>query len=106
MMTDITILSRLHHGLLKITMLTLIWLGFLGVRTEVRGGGGKITACLKLIRIMLVRHVWYISTHTYVVSENILFSTKTVLILERCQHIFAKNQRFLVKIVPLLEERV
>ena len=93
MMTDITILSRLHHGLLKITMLTLIWLGFLGVRTEVRGGGGKITACLKLIRIMLVRHVWYISTQTYVVSENILFSTKTVLILEMPAY-FCKKSAF------------
>ena len=37
--------------------LTLIWVGFLGVRFEVvGGGGGKITApppCLKPVRIML-----------------------------------------------------
>ena len=37
--------------------LTLIWVGFLGVRFEAReggGGGGKITpTCLKLVRIML-----------------------------------------------------
>ena len=33
--------------------LTLIWVGFLGVRFEVEGGGGKITPCLKLIRVTL-----------------------------------------------------
>ena len=32
--------------------LTLIWVGFLGVRFEVRGGV-KLTPCLKLVRIML-----------------------------------------------------
>ena len=32
--------------------LTLIWMGFLGVRFEVGGGGVKLT-CLKLVRIML-----------------------------------------------------
>ena len=31
--------------------LTLIWVGFLGVHFE--GGGGKITPCLKPVRIML-----------------------------------------------------
>ena len=31
--------------------LTLIWVGFLGVRFEFEGGG--ITPCLKLVRIML-----------------------------------------------------
>ena len=36
-------------------VLTLIWVGFLLVRFDVyRGGrGGKITPCLKLVRIML-----------------------------------------------------
>ena len=36
--------------------LTLTWVGFLGVRFEVgggRGGGGKITPRLKLVKIML-----------------------------------------------------
>ena len=28
-------------------------LGFLGVRFEVRGGGAKISPCVKLVRIML-----------------------------------------------------
>ena len=39
---------------IRILFLTLIWVGFLGVRFEVgRGGkGGKITPCLKLVRIM------------------------------------------------------
>ena len=35
------------------SILTLIWLGFLGVCVEVGRGGGKITPCLKLVRIML-----------------------------------------------------
>ena len=35
-------------------VLTLIWVGFLGVRFEVgEGRGGKITPCLKPVRIML-----------------------------------------------------
>ena len=36
----------------KIIALTLVWVGFLGAGFEV-GGGGKITLCLKLVRIML-----------------------------------------------------
>ena len=37
------------------SILTLIWVGFLGVRFEVRGGsvGDKFTPCLKLARIKL-----------------------------------------------------
>ena len=34
------------------TDLTIIWVGFLGVRFEVEGGG-KTTPCLKLVRITL-----------------------------------------------------
>ena len=41
----------------------------------------KITTCLKLVRIMLKLEIWHVSTNTYVVSENIPFSTKAVLIL-------------------------
>ena len=60
--------------------LTLIWVGFLGARFEV---GNLITPllhppCLKLVRVMLETCV---STHSYVVSENMLFSTKSHLIL-------------------------
>ena len=39
----------------------------------------KITICLKLVTIIL--ELWYVSTHIYVVSENIAFSTRTFLIL-------------------------
>ena len=46
------------------------------------GRGVKITPCLKLVR--------YISPHTYLVSENIPFSTKTSLIM-LCQVFSAKN---------------
>ena len=34
------------------TSLTLIWVGFLGVRFELGRGGGGITPFLKLVRIM------------------------------------------------------
>ena len=34
-------------------VLTLIWVGFLGVRFEVKGGGVKITPYLKSVRFML-----------------------------------------------------
>ena len=57
--------------------LTLIWMG------------GKITPSLKLGRIILETYV--VSTHTYVVSENIPFSTETLLILLMSAFIFAKN---------------
>ena len=63
-------------------ILTLIWVGFLRVRFEVRRGGGKITPCLKLIRVML--ESWNLVrkyTYTYVVSENMPFGTKAFLIL-------------------------
>ena len=51
--------------------------------------GGKITPSLKLGRIILETYV--VSTHTYVVSENIPFSTETLLILLMPAFIFAKN---------------
>ena len=41
----------LAHFFKQNQLLTLIWLGFLGVRFEMREG--KITHCLKLARIML-----------------------------------------------------
>ena len=56
-----------HH--MYIQLLTLIWVGFLGVRFEV--GEGKQ------------------GTHTYVVSENIPFGTKVLLIL--LMSAFCKN---------------
>ena len=41
----------LAHFFKQYQLLTLIWLGFLGVGFEMRGG--KITPCLKLARIIL-----------------------------------------------------
>ena len=44
--------------------------------------------------------IWYVSTHTYVVSENISLSTKTTLTLlmsaffAKNQHLFIKNNTF------------
>ena len=43
-----------EKAILAQRFLTLIRMGFLGVLLEVgRGGGGKITPCQKLVRIML-----------------------------------------------------
>ena len=57
---------------------------------------------------MLKLEIWHVSAHPYVVSENLAFSTKGLLILVMSAFfgdvsIFWKNQRFLVKIVPLLK---
>ena len=43
------------HGSKDIQSVTLIWLGFIGFRFEVGGGGGesKITPYIKHIKIML-----------------------------------------------------
>ena len=50
----------------------LNWVGFLGARFEVGGGGvNSLESCQKL-------EIWCESTHPYVFSENIPFSTKTV----------------------------
>ena len=43
------------------------------------GGVVKLPTCLKLVGIML--ETWHVSTDTYVVSENIAFISKTLLIL-------------------------
>ena len=64
------------------------------------GGGGEITLCLKLGRIML--ETLRITANTYVVSENMPVSFKALLIL-LISAFFAKNQCFLAKIVPLLK---
>ena len=54
-------------------------MGFLGVRFDV---GGKITPPrLKLVRITLETWNFALSTDPYVVSENIILSTKDLLIL-------------------------
>ena len=77
-------------------LLTLIWVAFLGVRFEVKGRGarvGKITPSLKLVRIML--ELWYVSTQTDSVSENIRFSIKTLLIsYQGPQHFLQKISIF------------
>ena len=55
-------------------------MAFLGVRFEV-GAGGKITPCLKLVRIMLETETWYASTHTCVVLEIYPFVTSLLILL-------------------------
>ena len=50
-------------------------------RSSFCGGGGGGGACIKLVRIMLEIEIWYVSTNTYVILENIPFSTKNFLIL-------------------------
>ena len=48
----LTNISRSKSNQAIFGQVTLIWVGFLGIRFEV-GGGGEITTCLKLVRIML-----------------------------------------------------
>ena len=92
-------------------ILTLIWVGFLGVCSFFwgGGGGGKITPSLKLVRILL--ETWNlvrkcVSTHTYKVLENTSFSTKVLLILlmwaffwESSTFTESNSVRFLLEIV-------
>ena len=49
--------------------------------------------------------IWYVSLHTYLVSENIPFSTKAILVLLMAASFFSKNQHFLA-FVPLLKAMV
>ena len=58
------------------TPFSLIWVGFLGVGLEVKGGGGGgiPPPSLKLVRIV-------VSTQIYLVSENIPFSCRALLIM-------------------------
>ena len=68
------------------------------------GGGGKITPCLKLIRVML--ESWNLVrkyTYTYVVSENMPFGTKAFLILLMLTFFLQKISVFLAMIVPLFK---
>ena len=53
-------------------------MGFLGIRFKFEGG--KITPCIKLVSILV--EIWnLLSAHAYVVSENIAFIGKAILIL-------------------------
>ena len=86
-----------------LTLLTLIWVGFLGARFEVGGGGDyhgvgppPLLLCLKLVRTLLEIEIRYVSLHTYLLSENISFSTKAQLIL-------LMSAQFLAKILALLK---
>ena len=70
------------QGIVENAILTLIWVGFLGVRFEVRVSGEEVSNItppplpyLKVVWIMLE------STYPYVVSENMSFSVKALLIL-------------------------
>ena len=49
-------------------------MGFLGVRFWGKGGGGKITPCLKPVTITLELQIWHASTHPNAVLENLPFS--------------------------------
>ena len=87
--------------------LTLIWGGFLRVRFE--GEEGRLNyppppthAVKNLLELGQKLEIWRVSTHSYVVPEDIPFSTKVLLICF-CQYFFEKNQRFLAKIIPFLK---
>ena len=89
--------------------LTLIWGGFLRVGFE--GEEGRLNcppppppthAVKNLLELGQKLEIWRVSTHSYVVPEDIPFSTKVLLICF-CQYFFEKNQRFLAKIIPFLK---
>ena len=85
---------------MKICILNLIWVGFLGVSFAV-GEGSKTTPCLNVVRIIL--EAWnLVSTHTYAVLENMAFSTKTSLVL-LMSAFFGKNQHFFGQTVTFTE---
>ena len=77
------------------TPFSLIWVGFLGVGLAVMGGGEFPPPSLKLVRIV-------VSTQIYLVSENIPFSCRALLIMVMSTF-FLQKIIFLAKIVPLLE---
>ena len=52
---------------------------------------GDYLLCLKLVRIMLETWNWNVSTHTNIVSENVPFNTKALLI------IFLQNNSIVLK---------
>ena len=68
--------------------------GILGIRFEVRGEITPPHPCLKLVRTMLETLNFHVSTHTYVVSENIPFSAKAFLILLMSAFFFKKSVFF------------
>ena len=77
-------------------------MGFLGAPFEV-GVGGKTNPWLKLIRMM--PEILFVSIHSYAVLENVVFSTKTPLILIMSVFFCKKNKHFVAKIAPLLNMR-
>ena len=58
---------------------------------------GGLFRCSNVLELCYKLEIWYVSTHIYVVSENIPFSTNNPLILLVLAFFFAKNQHFLVK---------
>ena len=53
-----------------VSSLTLIWVGFLGVCFKVTGGEFTLPV-LKSLKLCYKLKIWHVSTHSYVVSENI-----------------------------------
>ena len=86
----------LKHGLYLLRIifrLTLIWVGFLGVRFA-RVRVGKITSLLKLVRIIL--ETWnLVRTYTHISSfKKVSFNTRNTLIL-LMSAFFGKNSTFI-----------
>ena len=76
-----------HNNTIKLS-----YIKFLGAFFKMGGGG------LNLLELCYKLEIWYVSTHVHVVSENVPFSTKTLLIL--------LMSAFFAKIVPLLKAMV
>ena len=85
--------------------LTLIWVGFLGGSFFLGGRRGvKLSTRLKLVRIMLkTSQIWHVSTLYICTFRKYTFQYQGSLNFADVSIIFAKNQRFLTKIAPLLK---
>ena len=77
----------------KNQVLTLIWMAFLGMNFVMGKGRGKINPSLSPLSKTYQSFVkfWQVSTHLYVVSENITFSTRTSLIFLISAFFFCKK---------------
>ena len=84
--------------------LTLIWVGYLGVRFEVGRGVKLPPPCLKLVRIML--ETWIlVRKYIHVCSfRKYTFQYPDCLNFDDVSIFFPKIGHFLAKIVLLLEE--
>ena len=80
----------------------LFWCVCVCVCVCVMGGGVKLPFIPSRLKLCWKLQIWHVKTHTYLVSENIPFSAKVLLILLMSAFFWNKSA-FFAKIVPLLK---